>query len=807
MPPRLLVASILRRSAGPLALLGLVLLLACSRGDESRLAGIATLQDAGRFDESIEPLRELLDGDPSLDEAHYRLGLALVRTGEPSRAIWPLERAASSPEQIVPAGLLLADTFVGLGAYSDALRIADRVLEVDPSQSEARRARSHALLGINRREEALVDARKLYDAMPEDFHAGLLYGTILAELGRLDEAETVHADVETAAQASADPERAARACLARASFLEDHRKDEARAEAHYRRCLQRAPAHPLALQLATRHFEKRGRPAEALVLWERAATKAPDDLAVRQALAVRYQRNGEIDRARNLLTEGGERIGSPDAWMALAEFERRLGRIGPALHAIERAEQATPRASERLLFVKADLLIDDGRIEAAEPLIAAFEEESYRALLEGRILLERGAAPAALAALERGLRRWPDNAGGRYLAGLAAREIGDFERAISEFREAVRADPGATDAALLLGSLELARGHPRDAVEAAASFLEHRGRARPDAYRVLLGGLLAQGLVDPARRVAEQIAAAGFLGDSAIAHARIEAMTSGPIAAVRVIEASGVELSDPENERVLRALADFRIAADRAAAALEAVDTALQVRPDSPSLHELRGVVLLRAGRRQDAQRAFEQALALDAGQARARAGLAEIAYAEGDAERALRLYDEAAQTKGADGSAGYAAAQIALAGGDSPGAKRRLEEVIRQDPGHAAARNDLAWLLAKDETDLGRALELATLAHRIDPNPDITDTLGFVHLQRGEIAAAVGHLEAAVAARPESPSMRYHLGVAWARQGASERAAAMLREAISQGPFPGADAARRALAELEHRDGVEDGP
>ncbi len=763
---RLLLRTRPGRAVGAAAVLGLLLSVACGDRQQDPLAEIAALQEAGRFQESIEPLRALIARDSDRAEAHYRLGLALLQTGQRSLAVWPLEKALASPEQTVPAGLLLADTFLGLGAYGDALRVADRVLAADASQLGALHARSQALLGANRREEALPDAQRLYEAMPGDFPAGLLYGTILAELGRVDDADTVHADLEAAARAGGDPAIAVRACLARAAFFEDHRHDDARAEAHYRTCLDLAPADPLALKLVTAYFDPRGRSSEALAVWERALAEAPESLAIRHALALRYEGLGQHDRARELLTDGVERGGGPDAWMLLADFERRQGRIDAALRAVEQAEQASSQPSERLHFVYADLLIDSGQLDAAEQSIQGFEDESFRALLEGRLLLVRGDARAALAAFDRGLRRWPDNAGGRYLAGLAARELGDFERAISEFREAIRADPRGTDAALRLASLELARGQPRDAVEAASSFLEHRDRSRPEAYGILLRGLLAQGLIEPARRTAEQLAEAGFAADAALARARIETAANGPAAGARAIEASGIELTAPVHEPVLRALADSLVASDQHSAALAAVDRALAAHPDAASLHELRGAVLLRMDRRQDAQRAFETALAQDAGNARARSGLAQIAFAEGDAERAIELYDEAAEADADPVAPVYAAAQIALAGGDVRAARRRLEVVIRRDPGHAGARNDLAWLLAQSREDLDRALALATLAHRIDPNPDITDTLGFVHLQRGEAARAVERFEEALTARPESESIRRHRELARAQLG-----------------------------------------
>src|SRR5262250_467168 len=86
-------------SARPrVALLRLLLVVAigaaCSRDP---LAEIRELQEQGSFAATVEPLRRLVDADPTRAEAHLLLGVALLRTGEAGLAVWPLRRAAESP--------------------------------------------------------------------------------------------------------------------------------------------------------------------------------------------------------------------------------------------------------------------------------------------------------------------------------------------------------------------------------------------------------------------------------------------------------------------------------------------------------------------------------------------------------------------------------------------------------------------------------------------------------------------------------------------------------------------------------------
>ena len=82
----------LRRAAAALAL---ALALGCGTAS---MEEVRALQDAGAYAESIEMLRDILAQEPESAEASYRLGLALLRTGRPGQALWPLKKAADSDE-------------------------------------------------------------------------------------------------------------------------------------------------------------------------------------------------------------------------------------------------------------------------------------------------------------------------------------------------------------------------------------------------------------------------------------------------------------------------------------------------------------------------------------------------------------------------------------------------------------------------------------------------------------------------------------------------------------------------------------
>jgi tetratricopeptide (TPR) repeat protein len=210
------------------------------------------------------------------------------------------------------------------------------------------------------------------------------------------------------------------------------------------------------------------------------------------------------------------------------------------------------------------------------------------------------------------------------------------------------------------------------------------------------------------------------------------------------------------------------------------------------------GTTLARAHRPTDARSAFERALAIDANHPEALGGMAALAGAGGDTERAVEFFDRAAGIDPGNEVYAYAAAQLVLAAGDRNAAEARLRAIVRRSAGNPAARNDLAWLLATERRDLDFALSLAREASRLRPESATLDTLGLVHIERGEVEEAVDALEKAIAAPGSSPTVHYHFAIALRRSENTERAREMLKRALAGGDFPEAEAARQQLAELD---------
>ena len=463
------------------ASLQLLLVLALACGPSDPLAEIRELHDAGRFEDSIGPLRNILDEDPSHTEAALLLGKALLLAGTPGLAVWPLRKASETPEYAVEAGMLLTQAMLESRTAPDAVEEIDRVLEIDPNNLQALALRVDANRAAGNTEESLVDIDRLLELDPGNLPVLVTRVTALISLDRIDEAGTAldaaQASFDAAEEKVAHP-MLARLCVARALFT-FQKGDNDTAERYYADCAERFPSEPVAVEEIVAFYDRIGRTERATEVLTRAAEESESGV-FRTLLARRLGALGEDEEEERLLREEAELRASPLAWFVLADYYVQRDRFDEAIEAFEHAMSAGQTTS-RLRFAYADTLVQAERLDEARKVASRLEQTELRSLIRGRILLAEGNARGALAALEAGIRLWPNNAVGRFLAGQAAERVGDFPRATSHYRESFRTSPGASKAGQALAELYAFRGLHNDALQVASRYIRAHA-ADPEAY-------------------------------------------------------------------------------------------------------------------------------------------------------------------------------------------------------------------------------------------------------------------------------------------------------------------------------------
>ncbi len=774
-------------------------LLGCSPSTESQLSEIRSLQDAGQFKASIVPLRKLLAEDSENAEGSYRLGIALVRTGRSSLAVWPLRKASESDEYGVQAGLLLGSTLLSGEASDESIRAFSRVIDRDPENWIALSSRGSAYLSSGLPEKALVDAQRLIELKPEVETGILLRAGALMDLGRSEEAEQVLSDVAARAAESDNPADAGRKCAALALFYKSREETIQKARTTFEECLEKFPSDPILQQFAADFFTEINQPERTVAIWEAAVTATPEDLRLRGQLADALLRAGQVEKAEATHQESVELFDTATAWRMLADFHLAQSNPTMAREAFEEAIQRTRDISAATQFSLADILITEGDFERAREIANSLDEPSYKLLLEGTLLLKTNQAEKALAKFDQGLALWPNNPGARYLAGTAALTTGDRARALEEYREAIRAGEGETDAALRTAEIYYQMRNFALALQFAERQIRHRPDPEGRAHIVAARSALAAGSEKHAEGILARLRSRFPNSDIAyVEFAELARQKDGHAAALEVIRTSGLDLSNPANINALRALVSDHLALEQPDQAEEAIRVVVAANPASAGSHDLLGQFHRLSGHDAEAEAAFDRALQIEPDRAETLRAKAELSRDQGDLEGAQELLVRSLESDPRSSESLYLIGQLDLMRGDQTSAEQRFRQALKSDPSMLGANNDLAWILASNSHDLDVALQLARRAVEISATADTLDTLGYVQLKKGDTHAAVDTFSQALTARPDSGSIRYRLGTALVAQGDTERAQAVLIEALKTPAFPEADSAREELARLQ---------
>jgi tetratricopeptide (TPR) repeat protein len=197
------------------------------------------------------------------------------------------------------------------------------------------------------------------------------------------------------------------------------------------------------------------------------------------------------------------------------------------------------------------------------------------------------------------------------------------------------------------------------------------------------------------------------------------------------------------------------VEAGRAAEADTLLVSALAAHPDAGAFHEVRGLILERQGAPEaEVRAAYERAVALDPGEARALEALGRLSQEAGDLESALAYYQRAAAANPNERAPLRRAATLLAAAERPRQAEAQWEALLIEHPYDADAAMQLVRLRLERQADTDRTLELARRSVRFRGGPEARRLLARVHRARGEkdLAAKVeARLQESAGAEPAS--------------------------------------------------------
>ena len=783
-----------------LAMAAIVALLGLHCGQSAdrttQIQQVVQMQEDGRFRDAISSLREMLDENPDDPQLNHLYGLSLLSTGRPALAVWSLRKASENEEFAVRDGLLLSRALMRGGSAEDAVAAASRVLEVEPDNMEALRLRLEANLGAMKNVDALADIELILEIEPDDLETHVARIRALLTLDQVEDAAVYIEDVNQRVQNMEDAEMRSlwlpRACGGSASFA-DERGDPDGAEGVWNDCLTQFPEEVMIVNAAVEFFDSRGQPLRSLEIMRKANELRPKDLESIMPLVTRLAAMGKSEEAEELLHAAAEESNNPERiWLTIAGYHEERDEPIKARDALHKVLSQKKSAPVDMIGAYADLLIRAGDYDQVEAVLADLNEEPVmQALLRGRLQLALGNPEEALIHLEEGLRLWPSNTAARYLAGQAAEQLGDYNRALQEYLESHRAQHGNKETVMRLVVLLEAMGRGEEAL-AVLNRYNIKKPKDPDALLAIIRiGHKANNeqAFNVAMEKINQIP--GQQGRVAAELARLRAEGGGPTVGAAMLERSGLDFTHPINQEALSQFVTYLIELKRRPAALRLSEAASNANPNIPEFHEIRGRALMAAGATKPARAAFERTLALSPDHASALAHLAAISAAEGDTKAAVALYDQAAEADPLSADYPWQATHLLMASGETSEIRQRLESVTRLHGENPEASRHLALILM--EEDPPRSLALARQSVRFRGGPEALSTLGRIQLSQGQAERAGRTLNRSLELRPDSASTRYWLAKSLATQGQSAAAAENLTQALASPSFP-----ERAQAEAD---------
>jgi tetratricopeptide (TPR) repeat protein len=683
-------------------------------GSADSLERVRELHEEGRIQESLELLRELLEERPGDPEVQYRYGFALRRVGQPDDAIWALSASSSHEEWVLFASRELAAAGFESKNWPTAVDAAGRILELEPDDLEALALRGRALLEAGQHyEAALADLDRVLTSDPDDTDLRASRVQALLMLKRFDAvAEELERIEELGRALHLGDAEVSRLCATRAVFAKEQRRFEA-AEAQFDKCLEEFPESTWVVTEMVAFLDERGELGRGTGLLREHLERRTGAVDMRVALANRLRAAGAPAEAERVLLEGAE-VGSAAAaaaaWSALANHHMELGDAEAAAAALGEsiALRAAPTPQQRLAY--ADLLATAGSYERAAE-IAAELPPPFGDIVWARIRLTQRQPAEALTHFDNALRLWPNNGAARYYAAQAAERVGDFDRAIEEYRQAIRSGAATSDAGLALARLHEAEGAYAPALVAVGHHLSaypHDSDARVLAVRVSdLAGDAAQ-----RSRYLEEIRDRETWARAMAALALHSAEARGPAAAIEGLRShKELVLTEPDYAPALRTLVSLLVQAERMPEAATAVSSALAAHPEAAVFHELAGMLLELEGVPPERVRAaYRRALEVDPENARALGGLA--AQAD-DVDSALAWYDRAIAADPEALAARRGAAKLLAEAGRTELFEQHLEDLLWVHPYDTEAALALAALDLDRGRERVRARELAARAAR----------------------------------------------------------------------------------------------
>jgi tetratricopeptide (TPR) repeat protein len=787
---------------------------------DPRARSVAVLLALGRFyvqaersTDAVRLLSSVVERVPRFPQARLLLGAAYLAADNPRSARGEFEELNRQVPDHPLVRFALAITLTRTGQPNEALRLLDSVAKQYEKAAAYQVERARALLFMGRRDEAFTAAETGRRLAPEAPQAYIVLGEIQTQRGNSKAAQEMFAkaaevdatyvpahlalgalrvgekdvagalkEFDTAVQA--DP-KSLPATRAKVGALIVQKKLREAVQA-VETAVKADPDNPGFHTLLAGVYALDGRADKAAAEYKRALELDPRAVGPRVGLArLALSQNQEEEAVTQLQAAVKERPAEPTAVLLLASLYDRLTRYDQAVAVLEAATRADAQSLGFPLTL-GGFYLRKGRYDEAialmSPLLSRMSELTAARSIRGHAYLTKGDGDAAIKDLREVVRVNPKSPAARYDLAAAYAVLGRTEDAKREYKEAIALDPKFEPAKAELAILSGQKPDP-SGQRAQADRLREVIKADSKnlvAREALARTLLQLGQVQEAQAELKQLLsiASGY-PEANYLMAQVLTQQGKPDEASEYLRA--VLRANPSHVGANVMLAGLLLRKGQRERAVSHLETALRVNPNLSGVKFQLGTFYAQTARLPEALRLARELEKSDPTAPGPPALIGLVQLAQRNPQGAIESFQAALKIKPDLVEAQRGLGQAYQMLGQMDRAAESYRRVLAAKGDDVPSLNNLALILLEVRNRPDEALPLAMKAEQLAPrSPEVLDTLGWVHYQRGAYGEAQKFLSRAVELGAGNAAIQYHLGMTYAKLGRKSDAVWALRRAAA---------------------------
>ncbi len=734
------------------------------------------------FDSAL-PLFDLTVRErPNNALAHYFKALCLLGKGERNLAREDLLKAVELRPDLLPQRLSLAEFYIREKNPESARQQIDTVLNLVKKTAEARKKAGFVI-----------------EKSPEKIKALLLLAVIQ------NQEKDIDAALETLNKcASIDPDNYMIYISQGSLFLRNKNIDQAKKA--YQKAKSIDPSSPKAYIALARiyGFEKKWDMAEA-ELKEMIKESGPEYSNLFE-LARFYEGQEKWDQAEKIYLDTLDSAPEDDVipLMNLSSYYSRKKSLDKALDVLQK--HASIKKDDLTILVGiAKIYLEKNQIKnASDTLDKIFKKDRDHVeatFLKGRIKLINKDFDKALSLFELTVKERPNFAMAHYFKALCLLGKGESNLAREDLLKAVELKPDLLPPRLILTEFYIQEKNPASARQQIDAVL----KVDPNNIKALMfkGNLQ---VLDKKYNEAETI----FLQiiekapDYAEAYVKLGVLYALMKKSEKTLEYLEKALNiDPKQLIALTLAVSIHTKSKEYDKAILICEKVKKRTRDNSSLQArieyLEGNISLSRKDIKTARKYFKQAIASDVNILSAYITLAKLDIRENNIEGAISQYNELIKKDPASLAGHMGLGTIYDQQKEWKKAEASYRKALEIKHDFAPAANNLAWNLLENGGNIDEALGFAQIAKEQMPQaPSVMDTLGWLYYLKGSYLNAISEFKDCLEQEKDNPTINYHLGMTYYKNGQSDNAKQFLEKALTiNKDFKEAEDAKRVLKEI----------